>query len=158
MFFEKRFLNTVEQIRSQASVPLRIELWNGRRFDLCGEPNVTVTIPRPSALRYFLPPSLNSLGEAFVEGHIQVQGSPRNVFTVAEGLARSEEAVRMIGERRYRIWQIYLAGCAYGFANGWMNLYQVLCCKAQNTALARQPLTRDYMYTGLASTQLDHVG
>ena len=411
MFFEKRFLNTVEQIRSQASVPLRIELWNGRRFDLCGEPNVTVTIPRPSALRYFLPPSLNSLGEAFVEGHIQVQGSPRNVFKVAEGLARSmsarlpaamqwladhsrardraaieyhydvsndfyalfldpnmvyscayyrdaadtleaaqrhkldhilnklqiqpgerfldigcgwgalilraaqqygavatgitlssnqfeharaqieragltdrcqvllcdyrdldqsaaydkiasvgmfehvglknlrsyfqvihrllkpdglvlnhgittsdvesrwigmgagefidryvfpdgelphlslalremagadlealdieslrrhyartceawsdrlearsEEAVRMIGERRYRIWQIYLAGCAYGFANGWMNLYQVLCCKAQNTALARQPLTRDYMYTGLASTQLDHVG
>ncbi len=402
MFFERRFLRTLDQMRAQAAVPLRIELWNGRSFDFCGEPHVTMTIPRPSALRYFIAPNLNSLGEAFVEGHIQVQGNPKYVFQVAEGLARSvservprafqwlashsrdrdraaieyhydfsndfyalfldrnmvhscayyrsesdsleaaqsqkldhilnklqlkpgesfldigcgwgalilraaqrygavatgitlsknqfehareqvrragladrcevllcdyrdlsqreiydkiasvgmfehvglknlptyfqaihrllkpdglvlnhgitssdvasrwigmgagefidryvfpagelphlslalremaaanlevvdveslrrhyartceawsdrlearrDEAVRMIGERRYRIWQIYLAGCAYGFANGWMNLYQILCCKSQNTALARQPLTRDYMYASV---------
>ncbi len=89
MLFEKRFEHTVAQIRSQVTVPLRIELWNGKRFDFCGEPNVTVTIPGPSALRYFIAPNLNGLGEAFVEGHIQVQGSPKNVFKVAEGLARS---------------------------------------------------------------------
>jgi cyclopropane-fatty-acyl-phospholipid synthase len=52
----------------------------------------------------------------------------------------------MVGERHYRIWQIYLAGCAYGFANSWMNLYQVLCSKADNMTLSQQPLTRDYMY------------
>ncbi|MFZ4480992.1 MAG: class I SAM-dependent methyltransferase [Rhodoferax sp.] len=89
MFFEKRFMRTVEQIRSQVSVPLRIELWNGRSFDFCGEPSVTVTIPNPSALRYFIAPNLNNLGEAFVEGHIGVRGTPRNIFQVAEGLARS---------------------------------------------------------------------
>ena len=42
-------------------------------------------------------------------------------------------AVEVAGGRRVRIWQIYLAGCAYGFAKGWMNLYQVLACTAENT-------------------------
>lgn len=401
MFFEKRFLKTIDQLRSHVAVPLRIELWNGRKFDLCKEPSVTVTIPNSAALRYFISPNLNKLGEAFVEGHIGVQGSPKNVFKVAESLAsnvssrlpaaynwvthhsrdrdrkaieyhydvandfyalfldrdmvyscayyrhetdsldvaqsqkldyildklmlrpgerfldigcgwgalvvraaqkygaiatgitlsknqfegarekiraagldgqcqvllcdyrdlsevgaydkiasvgmfehvglknlpvyfaaihrlltaqglvlnhgittsdvenrwigmgagefidryvfpfgelphvslalksmaqaglevvdveslrrhyartceawsgnleaRRPDAVRIAGERRYRIWQIYLAGCAHGFANGWMNLYQVLCSKAENTELRQLPLTRDYMYAG----------
>lgn len=94
MFFEKRFFKTMNQIRTQVAVPLRIELWNGQQFDFCSEPSVTVTIPSSSALRYFISPNLNKLGEAFVEGHIQVEGSPKNVFVVAEGLARSM-AVRM---------------------------------------------------------------
>lgn len=92
MFFEKRFLKAISQIGSRAAVPLRIELWNGRQIDLSSEPNVTVTIPHPSALRYFISPNLNKLGEAFVEGHIRVEGSAKNVFKVAEGLARSVTA------------------------------------------------------------------
>lgn len=92
MFFEKRFLRTLDQIRSRVAVPLRIELWNGRQFDFSADPSVTVTIPSSAALRYFISPDLNKLGEAFVEGHIQVQGSPKNVFKVAEGLARSMTA------------------------------------------------------------------
>ena len=92
MFFEKRFLKTIERIRTHVSVPLRIELWNGRQFDFCSEPSVTVTIPNRSALRYFIAPDLSKLGEAFVEGRIGVQGSPKNVFKVAEGLARSMTA------------------------------------------------------------------
>lgn len=92
MFLEKRFLKTIDQIRAKAAVPLRIELWNGRQFDFCSEPSVTVTIPSSSALRYFIAPNLNKLGEAFVEGHIRVEGSPQNVFKVAEGLARNVTA------------------------------------------------------------------
>jgi len=92
MFFEKRFLKTMDQMRANASVPLRIELWNGRQFDFCSDPSVTVTIPSSSALRYFIAPNLNKLGEAFVEGHIRVDGSPKNVFKVAEGLARNVTA------------------------------------------------------------------
>jgi len=92
MFFEKRFLKTMEQIRQHVAVPLRIELWNGRQFDFSSDPSVTVTIPSASALRYFISPNLNKLGEAFVEGHIRVEGSPKNVFEVAEGLARSVTA------------------------------------------------------------------
>lgn len=87
MFFEKRFLKTMEQIRKHVAMPLRIELWNGRQFDFSSQPSVTVTIPSASALKYFISPNLNKLGEAFVEGHIRVDGSPKNVFEVAEGLA-----------------------------------------------------------------------
>lgn len=92
MFFEKRFLKTIDQLRARVAVPLRIELWNGRQFDFCQEPSVTVTIPSAAALRYFIAPDLNKLGEAFVEGYIGVQGSPKNVFKVAEGLASSMTA------------------------------------------------------------------
>lgn len=92
MFFEKRFLKTIDQIRAHVSLPLRIELWNGRQFDFSSDPSVTITIPHSSALRYFISPNLNKLGEAFVEGHIRVDGSPTNVFKVAEGLARNMTA------------------------------------------------------------------
>jgi cyclopropane-fatty-acyl-phospholipid synthase len=60
--------------------------------------------------------------------------------------AARARAEAIAGGRRTRIWQIYLAGCAYGFAEGWINLYQVLACRADNTRGQRMPMTRDYMY------------
>ena len=57
-----------------------------------------------------------------------------------------ERAARMVGDKRLRIWRIYLAGCAYGFAKAWMNVYQVLGCKAENTGANPLPLTREYVY------------
>lgn len=92
MLFEKRFLNAIDELRGRVSAPLRIELWNGQQFDFGSDPTVTVTIPNLAALRYFVVPNFNRLGEAFVEGRIRVQGSPQNVFKVAESLARSATA------------------------------------------------------------------
>jgi cyclopropane-fatty-acyl-phospholipid synthase len=57
-----------------------------------------------------------------------------------------EHAVREVGEKRVRIWQIYLAGCAYGFAHGWMNVYQLLACKSGLSGNYPLPLTREYVY------------
>ena len=74
-------------------MPLRIQLWNGQTFDFCSDPNVVVTILDLAALRYFVSPSLDSLGRAFVEGHIRVEGSARNVFDVAQALARDVAAL-----------------------------------------------------------------
>ena len=102
MFLEQRFERMIDRIRANAAIPLRIELWNGHRFDLSSEPTVTIAIPRPSALRYFLSPDLNKLGEAFVEGHIRVEGSIHDVFLVAEGLARSVAATTRAGYHRFR--------------------------------------------------------
>ena len=48
-------------------------------------------------------------------------------------------------ERQVRIWRIYLAGCAMGFARRWMNIYQLLAVKS-GAETAGLPLTRDYMY------------
>jgi cyclopropane-fatty-acyl-phospholipid synthase len=88
LFLESRFEHAVSRIGKNAVIPLRLELWNGRRFDLSPNPTVTIAIPEPSALRYFISPDLNTLGEAFVEGRISVKGSIHEVFKVAEKLAR----------------------------------------------------------------------
>jgi cyclopropane-fatty-acyl-phospholipid synthase len=60
--------------------------------------------------------------------------------------ANGERARAIAGEKRYRIWSIYLAGCAYGFAHSWINLYQVLACKQGGPGMNPLPLTREFMY------------
>jgi cyclopropane-fatty-acyl-phospholipid synthase len=56
-----------------------------------------------------------------------------------------DRAIASAGDRRYRIWQVYLAGCAHGFASEWMNIYQVLA-RREGGDSNPLPLTRDYMY------------
>jgi cyclopropane-fatty-acyl-phospholipid synthase len=89
MFVQSRIERLVESLRARASIPLRLELWNGRQLDLAADPLVTVRVPSASALRCFLHTDLNRLGEAYVEGHIDVEGSVHDVFKVAESFARN---------------------------------------------------------------------
>jgi cyclopropane-fatty-acyl-phospholipid synthase len=89
MFLENRFEHEILRLGRAAPVPLRVELWDGRRFDLSSKPTVTVGILNRSALQYFIAPDLNKLGEAFVEGHIRVDGPIQEVFRIAESLART---------------------------------------------------------------------
>ena len=88
MFLENRFEQVVGRMLAHAAIPARIELWNGRHIDLSADPKVTIGIPKPSGLRYFISPDLNKLGEAFVEGHIQVSGPIHEIFKVGESIAR----------------------------------------------------------------------
>jgi len=48
--------------------------------------------------------------------------------------------------RRFRIWQVYLAGCTYAFSQDWISLYQIVCRKAGKDPGAI-PWSRRYMYT-----------
>jgi cyclopropane-fatty-acyl-phospholipid synthase len=89
MLLENRFAQVIDRIRAGTPIPLRFQLWNGHRFELASNAQVTITIPTPQALRYFLPPDLNKLGEAFVEGHIRVDGPIDEVFRVTVSLARA---------------------------------------------------------------------
>ena len=59
---------------------------------------------------------------------------------------RADEIRRLVGDRRYRIWRIYLAGCAYAFNQDWISLYQVLCVKAGKNP-SNISWSRRYMYT-----------
>ena len=88
MFAQNRIERLVDSVRSRATIPLRIELWDGRRLDLSREPCVTVRVPSAAALRYFFNTDLNRLGEAYVEGHLDVEGSVHDIFRVAESFAR----------------------------------------------------------------------
>ncbi|WP_151636621.1 SAM-dependent methyltransferase [Noviherbaspirillum aerium] len=89
MFWEKRLGSWADNIRHQAAVPLRLELWNGQRLDLGpAAPRVTVKVPHASALSYLLTPSLSNLGRAYVEGKIEVEGRVNEIISVANALAR----------------------------------------------------------------------
>ncbi|WP_447744325.1 C17 cyclopropane fatty acid synthase CfaB [Pseudomonas nicosulfuronedens] len=43
--------------------------------------------------------------------------------------AKLAEAAQLVPDQALRIWRLYLAGCAYGFKKGWINLHQILASK-----------------------------
>ncbi len=88
MFWQRKLEQWVDAIRARATLPLRLQLWNGRHFDFSARtPEVTIRVPTPSALAYLLNPSLDNLGRAYVEGKLEVEGHLRAVIEVANTLA-----------------------------------------------------------------------
>lgn len=60
--------------------------------------------------------------------------------------ANADAARAEIGEAKYRIWRIYLAGSAHAFDRGWLSLWQILAGKPYADGRLPHPLTREYMY------------
>jgi len=58
----------------------------------------------------------------------------------------ADEAQRLIGQQKYRIWRIYMAGSAYAFDHGWMELWQVLAGKGIDGNQPNYPFKRDFVY------------
>lgn len=56
-------------------------------------------------------------------------------------------AAAMVPEQALRIFRLYLAGCAYAFSRGWINLHQILAVKPYPDGSHNLPLTRDDIYT-----------
>lgn len=56
-----------------------------------------------------------------------------------------EEAVTLVGERTYRIWRLYLTGCAMQFEQGATGIYQILAVR-KNNSFPPLPLTRRDLY------------
>lgn len=86
MLWQKSFDKVVDQWRDR-EIPLRIQLWNGTRVDLADPPRVALKVPDLAGIRYFLNPTLDSLGQAYVEGKIDVEGHANDVIDVATQLA-----------------------------------------------------------------------
>ena len=55
-------------------------------------------------------------------------------------------AAAMVPEQALRIFRLYLAGCAYAFSRGWINLHQILAVKSYPDGSHNLPLTRDDIY------------
>jgi cyclopropane-fatty-acyl-phospholipid synthase len=60
--------------------------------------------------------------------------------------ANADAARAEVGEEKYRVWRIYLAGSAHAFDRGWLSLWQLLAGKPLPDGRLPHPLTRDYMY------------
>lgn len=64
----------------------------------------------------------------------------------AERFEKNSPSIRsLVDEKKYRIWRIYLAGCAHAFEVDQISIYQIVCRKAGRSA-ASLPWSRHYMY------------
>jgi cyclopropane-fatty-acyl-phospholipid synthase len=61
---------------------------------------------------------------------------------VANLEASWDEAQRLVGPGRARIWRLYLAGCALGFEAGRTAIHQVLAVRTGETGVSGMPATR----------------
>lgn len=94
-FAESSIRRFLERWRGEHELPLALELWNSQRFELGKTPRVLMRLNSPRGVRHLLRPSLASLGSAYVEGEIDIDG-PINeaIALVTELVARSGQAMR----------------------------------------------------------------
>ncbi|TMH53701.1 MAG: methyltransferase domain-containing protein [Betaproteobacteria bacterium] len=60
--------------------------------------------------------------------------------------ANADAARREVGEEKFRVWRIYLAGSAHAFDRGWLSIFQLLVGKPLPDGRLPHPPTREYMY------------
>jgi cyclopropane-fatty-acyl-phospholipid synthase len=60
--------------------------------------------------------------------------------------AHADPARAEVGEEKYRIWRIYMAGSAHAFDRGWLSLWQLLAGKPLADGRLPHPLTRAHVY------------
>jgi cyclopropane-fatty-acyl-phospholipid synthase len=55
---------------------------------------------------------------------------------------RWDDAVRLVGVGRARVWRLYMAGSTVGFEDGGLNIHQVLGVVPSSTGASGMPVTR----------------
>ncbi|HEY0878546.1 MAG TPA: SAM-dependent methyltransferase, partial [Zeimonas sp.] len=84
---ERQVTKYLGTLREKHPIPLRVRLWDGSTVELDESPRVELRVRDVGAARYLLNPSLSALGEAFVEGHVDVEGDIREIIPIAERLS-----------------------------------------------------------------------
>lgn len=64
-----------------------------------------------------------------------------------ELMRHKDEAIGFVGEEKFRMWALYLAGVSIGFADGSMHICQVVASKRASKGLSGLPLTRADLYS-----------
>lgn len=80
-------LATLPALLKDISLPLRIRLWNDQLLDLGPQPLVTLTIKDPTLLSELGHASLDSLGGAYVDGRMEIEGPIGEVIRIADDLS-----------------------------------------------------------------------
>jgi len=74
---------------------------------------------------------------------------PHYAFTLRHWINRLEEnqqeAIKLVGDRTYRIWRLYMTGCAIQFEQGATGIYQILA-ERKHLGMPNIPLTRRDLY------------
>jgi cyclopropane-fatty-acyl-phospholipid synthase len=88
---ETQVVRYLESLRQRRPLPVTIALWDGTEVPLGDQRKVGIRLRSTSAARYLLKPSLDALGEGYVEGHLDVDGRIRDIVEIAEQLARDAD-------------------------------------------------------------------
>lgn len=71
----------------------------------------------------------------------------RTLWHWLDRLEKNAETVRReVGEEKFRVWRIYLAGSAHAFDRGWLSIFQLLAGRPLADGRLPHPATREYMY------------
>ena len=69
--------------------------------------------------------------------------------------ANRDEAIRLIGFEKYRMWTLYLAGCVFALGDGGARIYQTVATKHRSRGLSGMPCTRQHLYEERSLTILN---
>ena len=90
---------------------------------------------------------LAAQGLEVVDGEALREHYARTLWHWVDRLESNADVARAeVGEEKFRVWRIYMAGSAHAFDRGWMSLWQLLAGKPLANGSLPHPLTRDYMY------------
>lgn len=107
--------------------------------------------------RYVFPhgelPHLGTVMRTMQEGGLEVFDAEnlrrhyaRTVALWSEAFEARRDRIRaLVDDKRWRIWRVYLAGCAWAFEQDEIALFQVLCRPARRSA-GEMPWSRRWMY------------
>ncbi|MGE3922531.1 MAG: class I SAM-dependent methyltransferase [Lautropia sp.] len=84
---EQQFARYLESLKSRYRIPLSVELWNGSRVDLVDVPVARLKLKSLAAARLLMKPTILNLGEAYVEGEIDVEGPIDEIVQIGDQLA-----------------------------------------------------------------------
>ena len=70
-------------------LPLKLQLWDGKEMDIGPAPSVTLVIKDPNLVTQLARPSLDVLGAAYVEGHIDLLGPVEEVIYIGDVISRA---------------------------------------------------------------------
>jgi cyclopropane-fatty-acyl-phospholipid synthase len=71
----------------------------------------------------------------------------RTLWHWVDRLESNADAARSeVGEEKFRIWRIYLAGSAHAFERGWLSIFQLLAGRPFPDGRLPHPATREYRY------------
>ncbi|MEZ6126190.1 MAG: cyclopropane-fatty-acyl-phospholipid synthase family protein [Planctomycetaceae bacterium] len=60
--------------------------------------------------------------------------------------ANRDEAIQQVGEEKFRMWTLYLAGCVFALGDGGARIYQTVATKHKAKGLSGMPCTREHLY------------
>jgi cyclopropane-fatty-acyl-phospholipid synthase len=142
-----------------SGIPLRVALWNGMQHDLGPQPRVTVHLPDPAALRYFVPPSLDNLAEGYVNGHFDVLGKAADIVEAATSLATHGVPMRGRFGRLFSALRHDRGQDAHAIAHHYdvsNDFYRLWLDEAMVYSCAYFP-TRNESLAAAQSAKLDHI-